>query len=54
MLVTSQRASGTFPQLNEIEGEGAIMTMVQRIWQGQDLIKSMTDANNRLKEIIGA
>ena len=50
----AQRASGTFPQLNEIEGEGAIMTMVQRIWQGQDLIKSMTDANNRLKEIIGA
>ena len=49
---TASKASGIFPALNEVEGEGVMQTMIQEIWQGKDLNGILDKAEARLKDIV--
>ncbi|KQT01677.1 ABC transporter substrate-binding protein [Rhizobium sp. Leaf391] len=48
----SATAGGTFPQLNEVEGDGFLTTLVQKIWQGQPAADAVQPAQERLQEIM--
>ena len=48
----SSAATGTFPQLNEIDGDGFLMSLVQSIWQGQPLGDNLAAAQSHLEEIM--
>jgi len=50
---TGFRAEGIFPALNEVEGEGVMMTLIQDLLQGKDTVESMQGAEERLKSIVG-
>jgi multiple sugar transport system substrate-binding protein len=49
---TATKATGIFPALNEVEGEGVMQTMIQEIWQGKDLNGVIDKAEARLKDIV--
>jgi multiple sugar transport system substrate-binding protein len=44
--------SGSFPQLNEIDGDGFLMSMVQQIWQGVPAAQAAQPAQDHLAEIM--
>lgn len=44
---------GTFPALNEIDGDGFLMSLVQAIWQGQPIEGAAAGAQAHLEEILG-
>lgn len=46
------QAEGTFPQLNEIDGDGFLMSMVQKIWQGAPVAEAVQPAQDHLVEIM--
>lgn len=48
----SAAVGGTFPQLNEIDGDGFLMSLVQSIWQGQPLGDNLATAQAHLEEIM--
>ena len=50
---TGFRAEGIFPALNEVEGEGVMMTLIQDLLQGKDTVESMKKAEERVKSIVG-
>jgi multiple sugar transport system substrate-binding protein len=49
---TATGASGIFPALNEVEGEGVMMTMAQELWQGKDLKGILAKAEPTLEDIV--
>jgi multiple sugar transport system substrate-binding protein len=51
---TATHASGIFPALNEVEGEGVMQTMAQQLWGGQDVPSILDAAEPRLKAIVKA
>lgn len=48
----SAAIGGTFPQLNEIDGDGFLMSLMQSIWQGQTLGDNLAAAQSRLEDIM--
>lgn len=48
----SAAVGGTFPQLNEIDGDGFLMSLMQSIWQGQPLGDNLAAAQSHLEEIM--
>ncbi|MGO7860148.1 ABC transporter substrate-binding protein [Rhizobium leguminosarum] len=48
----SATAGGTFPQLNEIDGDGFLMSLIQSIWQGQPVGDNLAAAQSHLEEIM--
>lgn len=48
----SAAVGGTFPQLNEIDGDGFLMSLMQSIWQGQPLGDNLNAAQSHLEEIM--
>ncbi len=49
---TSERVAGTFPKLNEVEGDGFLQSMGQALWQGQTVDAVLPDAQAHLEEIL--
>ena len=43
---------GTFPELNEIDGDAAFSTLIQQLWQGKPLNQIVPPAEARLEEIM--
>ena len=50
---TATHASSIFPELNEVEGEGVMQTLVQNLLQGKDVNESVKTAAARIKSIMG-
>jgi multiple sugar transport system substrate-binding protein len=50
---TATHASGIFPALNDVEGEGVMQSFAQELWQGQELDGILNTADSRLKSILG-
>jgi multiple sugar transport system substrate-binding protein len=50
---TATHASGIFPALNDVEGEGVMQSFVQELWQGQELEAILDTAEGRLRSILG-
>lgn len=48
----SELVGGTFPALNEVDGDGFLMSLVQSIWQGQPLADTVPAAQAHLEEIL--
>lgn len=48
----SATAGGTFPQLNEIDGDGFMMSLVQKLWQGEPAKDVVQPAQEHLEEIM--
>lgn len=48
----SAAVGGTFPQLNEIDGDGFLRALSQAIWQGQPLEDNLAAAQAHLEEIM--
>lgn len=48
----SETVGGTFPALNEVDGDGFLMSLVQAIWQGQPLDGPVATAQAHLEEIL--
>ncbi|MFP5077715.1 ABC transporter substrate-binding protein [Rhizobium sp. YIM 134829] len=48
----SASAGGTFPELNEIDGDGFMMSLMQKIWQGQPVKDAVGPAQEHLSEIM--
>jgi multiple sugar transport system substrate-binding protein len=49
---TATHATGIFPKLNEVEGEGALQSLSQSLLQGKDVDSSVKTAADRLKSIL--
>jgi multiple sugar transport system substrate-binding protein len=49
---TGARYPSSFPELNEIEGEGLMQTLTQELIMGKDPIESMKKADAKIKEIM--
>jgi len=49
---TGAHTTGAFPELNEIEGEGLMQTLTQRLIMGEDPVESMEIAEQKIKEIM--
>jgi multiple sugar transport system substrate-binding protein len=49
---TATHAAGIFPELNEVEGEGVMQTLMQDLMQGKNLTESVGRAANRMKTIV--
>ena len=43
---------GTFPELNEVDGDAAFSTLIQQLWQGKPLSQIVPPALARLEEIM--
>jgi multiple sugar transport system substrate-binding protein len=50
---TGAKYPSAFPQLNEIEGEGLMFTLIQDIMLGKDPKETMEKADKKIKEIMG-
>ncbi|HEX3346761.1 MAG TPA: extracellular solute-binding protein, partial [Acetobacteraceae bacterium] len=50
---TGYAAPGIFPQLNAVEGDGVMMTLVQQILQGKDVKTAMAQAEPKLQQLMG-
>lgn len=48
----SQSVGGTFPALNEVDGDGFLMSLMQAIWQGQPIDGPSASAQSHLEEIL--
>jgi multiple sugar transport system substrate-binding protein len=44
---------GSFPELNEVDGDAAFSTLIQQLWQGKPLSEIVPPAQARLEEIMG-
>lgn len=44
-------ASGPFPELNQVEGDGVLQTLIQQLWQGRPVDEVLPAAQARLEEI---
>jgi multiple sugar transport system substrate-binding protein len=49
---TGSNSTGAFPELNEIEGEGLMQNLTQRLIMGDDPKESMGIADQKIKEIM--
>lgn len=49
---TAAHATGIFPKLNDVEGEGVLQTLAQTLLQGKDVDASVKTAAERLKSIM--
>ena len=49
---TATHATGIFPKLNEVEGEGALQSLSQSLLQGKDVDSSVKTAADRVKSIL--
>jgi multiple sugar transport system substrate-binding protein len=49
---TATHATGIFPKLNDVEGEGALQTLSQSLLQGKDVDGSVKTAADRLRSIM--
>jgi multiple sugar transport system substrate-binding protein len=49
---TAANATGIFPKLNDVEGEGALQSLSQSLLQGNDVNTSIKKAADRLKSIM--
>lgn len=49
---TATHATEIFPKLNEVEGEGVMQTLMQKLLQGQDVNASVKAASSRLESIM--
>jgi multiple sugar transport system substrate-binding protein len=49
---TATNASGIFPALNDLEGEGVMQSFAQELWQGKDLNSILDTAEARLKSVV--
>jgi multiple sugar transport system substrate-binding protein len=49
---TATHATGIFPKLNDVEGEGVLQTLAQTLLQGKDLNASIKTAAERLRSIM--
>jgi multiple sugar transport system substrate-binding protein len=49
---TATHATGIFPKLNDVEGEGVLQTLAQTLLQGKDVDASVKTAAERLKSIM--
>ncbi|MBV9488606.1 MAG: sugar ABC transporter substrate-binding protein [Verrucomicrobia bacterium] len=49
---TATHAAEIFPKLNEVEGEGVMQTLMQKLLQGQDVTASVKAAASRLDSIM--
>ncbi|SCM74983.1 Extracellular solute-binding protein family 1 [uncultured Pleomorphomonas sp.] len=45
-------AGGTFPAMNEVDGDGFLRTLVQKIWQGQSAVDAAREAQAHLEELL--
>lgn len=50
---TGYATPGIFPQLNAIEGDGSVFTLVQQILQGKDVSGAMAQARPKLERLMG-
>ena len=50
---TGYATPGIFPQLNAIEGDGSVFTLVQQILQGKDVTSAMAQAQPKLEQLMG-
>lgn len=48
----SATAGGTFPQLNAIDGDGFLISLMQSVWQGQPIEANLATAQSHLEEIM--
>jgi multiple sugar transport system substrate-binding protein len=48
----SETVGGTFPALNEVDGDGFLMSLMQGIWQGQPVDGQAATAQAHLEEIL--
>ena len=48
----SAQAGGTFPKLNEIDGDGFLNSLVQEIWQGKPAADAVAPAQAHLEEVM--
>ncbi len=48
----SATAGGTFPAMNEVDGDGFLRTLVQKIWQGQSVADAAQEAQAHLEELL--
>ena len=49
---TATMPPGSFPKLNDVEGEGVLQTLTQTLLQGKDVDASVKTAADRLKSIM--
>jgi ABC-type glycerol-3-phosphate transport system substrate-binding protein len=49
---TATHATGIFPKLNDVEGEGALQTLSQSLLQAKDVDNSVKTAADRLRSIM--
>jgi multiple sugar transport system substrate-binding protein len=49
---TATHATGIFPKLNDVEGEGALQSLAQSLLQGNDVNSSVKKAADRLKSVL--
>ncbi|MBZ9938942.1 sugar ABC transporter substrate-binding protein [Mesorhizobium sp. BR1-1-16] len=49
---TATNAAGIFPALNDVEGEGAMQSFAQELWQGKPVGPIVDTAETRLKSIL--
>jgi len=52
MKTTGYKAPGGFPELNEIEGDGTTLTMIQKIMSGRPVEQSMTETRQKYEQIM--
>lgn len=48
----SAQAPGTFPQLNAVDGDGFLLSLIQAIWQGQPVDQNAANAQAHLEELM--
>lgn len=48
----SAQAPGTFPQLNAVDGDGFLLSLMQSIWQGQPVEQNAANAQAHLEELM--
>ncbi len=50
--IIGAQAPGTFPELNEIEGDGFLVSIIQRVMQGEDPAKLAEEVQEHLEEVM--
>lgn len=48
----SATVGGTFPAMNEVDGDGFLRTLIQKIWQGQPVDATAAEAQAHLEELL--
>lgn len=52
MKITGSKYTSAFPELNQIEGDGSMSQLVQKIISGKPVKESMQEATQKIKEIM--